>query len=97
MSAWYLFSALGFYPVDPVSGDYVLGSPLVSQATLQLGNGKVLKIIANNQSEQHPYVKAVRLNGKPLAGPLLSHQVLLQGGVLEFDMSATATEQTKEH
>ncbi|MDZ7871669.1 MAG: GH92 family glycosyl hydrolase [Rheinheimera sp.] len=93
MSAWYLFSALGFYPVDPVSGDYVLGSPLVSQATLQLGNGKVLKIIANNQSAQHPYVKAVRLNGKPLSNTLLSHQVLLQGGVLEFDMSATASVQ----
>lgn len=90
MSAWYLFSALGFYPVDPVSGDYVLGSPLVSQATLQLGNGKVLKIIANNQNEQHPYVKAVRLNGKPFTGPLLSHQALMQGGLLEFDMSATA-------
>jgi len=90
MSAWYLFSALGFYPVDPVSGDYVLGSPLVSQATLQLGNGKVLKIIANNQNEQHPYVNAVRLNGKPLRNAVISHQVLLQGGVLEFDMSATA-------
>jgi len=88
MSAWYLFSALGFYPVDPVSGDYVLGSPLVRQATLQLGNGKVLKIIANNQNEQHPYVKAVRLNGKPLSGAVLSHQTLMQGGLLEFDMSA---------
>ncbi len=97
MSAWYLFSALGFYPVDPVSGDYVLGSPQVNQATLRLGNGKVLKIIANNQSEQHPYVKAVRLNGKQLSGALLSHQALMQGGVLEFEMSATATEQTKEH
>ena len=89
MSAWYLFSALGFYPVDPVSGDYVLGSPLVRQATLRLGNGKVLKIIANNQSEQHPYVKAVRLNGQAVPGPLLSHQALLAGGVLEFDMSAS--------
>jgi len=89
MSAWYLFSALGFYPVDPVSGDYVLGSPLVRQATLRLGNGKVLKIIANNQSEQHPYVKAVRLNGQAVTGPLLSHQALLAGGVLEFDMSAS--------
>ncbi|WP_348733958.1 GH92 family glycosyl hydrolase [Rheinheimera texasensis] len=97
MSAWYLFSALGFYPVDPVSGDYVLGSPLVSQATLRLGNGKVLKIIANNQSEQHPYVKAVRLNGKPLRGALLSHQALMRGGLLEFEMSATATEQIKDH
>lgn len=97
MSAWYLFSALGFYPVDPVSGDYVLGSPLVRQATLTLGNGKVLKIIANNQKEQHPYVKAVRLNGQTLTGPLLPHQALLQGGVLEFDMSATAAEQTGDH
>ena len=97
MSAWYLFSALGFYPVDPVSGDYVLGSPLVSQATLMLGNGKVLKIIANNQNEQHPYVKAVRLNGKPLSGALLSHRALMQGGLLEFEMSATATEQIKDH
>jgi predicted alpha-1,2-mannosidase len=97
MSAWYLFSALGFYPVDPVSGDYVLGSPLVTTATLKLGNGKVLKIIANKQNEQHPYVKAVRLNGKTLTGPLLSHQALMQGGVLEFDMSATAAEQIRDH
>ena len=90
MSAWYLFSALGFYPVDPVSGEYVLGSPEVHQAVLQLGNGKQLTVKALNQSPQHVYVKAVTLNGQPVDGFTLSHQQLMQGGELIFTMSEQA-------
>ncbi|MBU2178447.1 MAG: GH92 family glycosyl hydrolase, partial [Gammaproteobacteria bacterium] len=82
MSAWYLFSALGFYPVDPVSGQYVLGSPLVQQAKLKLGNGNSLTIKALNQSPEHVYVSAVTLNGQPVTGFTLSHQQLMQGGEL---------------
>lgn len=90
MSAWYLFSALGFYPVDPVSGEYVLGSPEVYQATLQLGNGKQLTVKALNQSPQHLYVKAVTFNGTPVTGFTISHQQLMQGGELIFTMSEQA-------
>jgi putative alpha-1,2-mannosidase len=90
MSAWYLFSALGFYPVDPVSGDYVLGSPEVHQAVLQLGNGKELTVKAINQSPQHVYVKSVTFNGQPVQGFTLSHQQLMQGGELIFSMSEQA-------
>ena len=90
MSAWYLFSALGFYPVDPVSGDYVLGSPEVHQAVLQLGNGKKLTVKAINQSPQRVYVKSVTFNGQPVQGFTLSHQQLMQGGELIFSMSEQA-------
>lgn len=90
MSAWYLFSALGFYPVDPVSGEYVLGSPEVHQAVLKLGNGKQLTVKALNQSPQHVYVKSVTLNGQPVQGFTLSHQQLMQGGELIFSMSEQA-------
>ncbi|WP_197489980.1 GH92 family glycosyl hydrolase [Rheinheimera sp. SA_1] len=90
MSAWYLFSALGFYPVDPVSGEYVLGSPEVHQAILQLGNGKQLTVKALNQSPQHLYVKAVTFNGTPVTGFTISHQQLMQGGELIFTMSEQA-------
>ena len=87
MSAWYLFSALGFYPLDPVSGDYVLGSPLVQAARLQLGNGNSLQILVSPQSATKPYIQAVRLNGRRIEGPVLRHSDLMQGGLLEFDMS----------
>lgn len=90
MSAWYLFSALGFYPVDPVSGEYVLGSPEVHQAVLQLGNGKQLTVKAIHQSPQHVYVKSVTLNGQPVQGFTLSHQQLIKGGELIFTMSEKA-------
>lgn len=89
MSAWYLFSALGFYPVDPVSGQYVLGSPEVDSAVIKLENGNSLTISTVDQSDDHPYVKAVYWNNQPLNSFILSHQQLMQGGELKFEMSAT--------
>ncbi|WP_337879921.1 GH92 family glycosyl hydrolase [Rheinheimera sp.] len=89
MSAWYLFSALGFYPVDPVSGQYVLGSPEVTSALVQLENGKQLRISTVDQADDHPYVKAVYWNNLRLNHFMLSHQQLMQGGELKFEMSAT--------
>ncbi|GGO64835.1 GH92 family glycosyl hydrolase [Bowmanella pacifica] len=89
MSAWYLFSALGFYPVDPVSGEYVLGSPEVQSADIHLENGKVFKIRTENQGPKQVYVKAVTLNGKPLQGFRLRHSDILAGGELVFTMSET--------
>lgn len=89
MSAWYLFSALGFYPVAPASSDYVLGSPLVKSAEISLPNGQKLRIVAKNQSRQNPYVKSIKLNGRMLNNFQISHSQLLQGGLLEFEMSRT--------
>jgi len=88
MSAWYLFSSLGFYPVAPGSEFYVLGSPLVKSATLSLPNGKQLRIVAKNQSRKNCYVKSIRFNGQAFSGFEISHQLLLQGGLLEFEMSS---------
>ncbi|RYY94537.1 MAG: glycoside hydrolase family 92 protein, partial [Chitinophagaceae bacterium] len=85
MSAWYLFSALGFYPVAPGSGEYAIGSPLVRSATLRLG-GNTLRIEAAGQSPQNIYVQSVSLNGKALTRPFISHADLVKGGTLRFVM-----------
>jgi len=87
MSAWYLFSALGFYPVDPVTGEYILGSPAVDSADIHLENGKTFSVRTINQADNHVYVASVSLNGKPLEGFTLSHRDIMAGGVLEFKMS----------
>lgn len=87
MSAWYIFSSLGFYPVTPGSADYALGSPLVKKALIYLDNGKTLTIKANNQSKQNMYVQSVSVNGKKLEGTLLSHQDIMNGGEIIFEMS----------
>jgi putative alpha-1,2-mannosidase len=89
MSAWYIFSSLGFYPVTPGSPNYALGSPLVKEAKIHLDNEKTLTIIANNQSKDNVYVQSVSVNGKLLEGNLLSHQDIMNGGELIFEMSAT--------
>ncbi|WP_460892180.1 GH92 family glycosyl hydrolase [Rufibacter soli] len=88
MSAWYLFSSLGFYPVAPGSGQYALGSPVVKEATVQLENGKTFTIEAKNQSDKNVFVQKVELNGKTLAQPFLNHTDLANGGKLTFYMSA---------
>ncbi len=88
MSAWYVFSSLGFYPVAPGSVDYALGSPAVDEATLNLPNGKTFKIIAKNQSDKNVYVKKVTLNGKELHTPFIQHSDIINGGELIFTMSS---------
>ena len=87
MSAWYVFSALGFYPVTPGSDEYAIGSPLVKSAQLQLPNGKTLKLTAENQSPVNIYVQDVVLNGRSLKSQLIKHSDLLQGGELIFKMN----------
>ncbi|GLS25175.1 GH92 family glycosyl hydrolase [Marinibactrum halimedae] len=89
MSAWYLFSALGFYPVDPVAGVYSLGSPEVDSATIMLENGSTFSIKTKNQSSTHVYVKQVTLNGKVISDFSLKHSEILAGGELVFTMSET--------
>jgi len=87
MSAWYIFSALGFYPVTPGSIYYALGSPLVKEAKIHLDNGNELIIKAKNQSNDNMYVSSVTINGKKLTGTLLSHQEIMNGGKIIFEMS----------
>jgi predicted alpha-1,2-mannosidase len=87
MSAWYIFSSLGFYPMDPVSGKYQLGAPLFDKATIQLPSGKAFIIKANNLSESNIYVKKVTLNGQKLDRTYITFKELLYGGELVFDMT----------
>lgn len=82
-----MFSGMGFYPVDPISGQYVFGAPQFKYVKLSLPNGKTMEIKANNLSKENLYVKAIRLNGKPLKGRTLSYEALMKGGVLEYDMT----------
>ena len=88
MSAWYIFTALGFYPVAPGSEEYSLGSPAVDAAVLQLDNGKTFTIEAKDQGPKNVYVKRVTLNGMPLNRRYITHGEILNGGKLVFYMSA---------
>ena len=87
MSAWYIFSSLGFYPVTPGSPYYALGSPMIEKAIIHLENGKTLTIKANNQSKENVYVKSVSVNGNILETYLLSHYEIINGGEIIFEMS----------
>jgi predicted alpha-1,2-mannosidase len=89
MSAWYVMSSLGFYPVRHGDGTYVIGSPQFSRATLQLPNGKQLVIRTNGISSENIYVQSVRWNGSPYEKAFLLHEQLMQGGELVFEMGAT--------
>lgn len=92
MSAWYFLSALGFYPVDPVSGIYILGSPVTTGATLDMGKGRVLKIEVQRANASDCYVKEFRLNGKVQDKAWFRHSDIANGGTLTFVMSATPNE-----
>jgi len=87
MSAWYVFSSLGFYPVTPGSPNYALGSPLVKAAKINLDNGKILTIIAKNQSEENVYVKRVLVNGALISNNQITHNDIESGGEIIFEMS----------
>jgi predicted alpha-1,2-mannosidase len=87
MSAWYLFSALGFYPVAPASDQYQIGSPAIKTAVLKLENGKTLTIEALNQSDKNVYVEKVVVNGKELNRNYLTHAEITGGGKITFYMS----------
>jgi predicted alpha-1,2-mannosidase len=92
-SAWYVFSAMGFYPVCPVAGQYVLGAPLFNKITLTLENGKKVIINAPNNSAANKYVTGLTYNGKPYDLNYLDHKTLMQGAVLNFNMSAKPNKQ----
>jgi len=90
MSAWYVLSALGFYQVEPCGGRYVMGSPLVKEATLHVGGGKTFTIRTHGASEKAIYIKKALLNGKPLGNPkqalILNHADIVRGGTLDVYM-----------
>ncbi len=86
MSAWFLLSALGFYPVDPVSGNYVLGSPLVERATVAVGNGQQLEIEVKRRSSKDIYVQQFTLNGQPQRRAWFHHAEIATGGHILLQM-----------
>ncbi|GAA3839377.1 GH92 family glycosyl hydrolase [Streptomyces phyllanthi] len=85
-SAWYLFSALGFYPLVMASGEYAIGSPLFTKATVHLENGKDLVVRAPRNSAKNVYVQGLKVNGKKWTSTSLPHALIAKGGTLEFDM-----------
>jgi predicted alpha-1,2-mannosidase len=88
MSAWYIFSSLGFYPVCPGSNEYVIGSPSVDKATLNFENGKQFVITAQNLSDKNIYIQQIKLNGTVYNKYIINHQDIINGGSLEFVMGA---------
>jgi predicted alpha-1,2-mannosidase len=89
MSAWFVLSALGFYPVDPVSTIYVFGSPLFDRAEIALGEGRELRVIARGNAPDRPYVQSVTWNGEPWTRNWIAHADLVRGGELVFEMGAS--------
>jgi predicted alpha-1,2-mannosidase len=86
LSGWYIFSSLGFFPVCPGSGEYVFGAPLFKKATIQLGNGKNMVIEAPENSSENYYVENVEINGERIERNYLTHNELMNGGKITFDM-----------
>jgi putative alpha-1,2-mannosidase len=84
MSAWYIFSALGLYPVNPVSGEYVIGSPSFPKASFSLPNNKTFTITRDSNKK---YIDKVRLNGNDLSRAYLTHKEITDGGRLDFIMA----------
>jgi predicted alpha-1,2-mannosidase len=89
MSAWYVFTALGFYPVAPGSNEYVIGRPFLDAVTMNLPNGKRFRIVADALDDAHTYIGRVSLNGKPLERSFIRHEEIMAGGELRFTMQAT--------
>lgn len=86
MSAWYIFAAMGFYPVCPASPYYIIGSPAFEKLQLPLENGRTFTVIARNASKENIYIRSARLNGKPYDKSYISHDDITSGATLEFEM-----------
>ncbi len=86
MSAWLLFTAMGFYPVNPAGGEYMIGSPMYGEISLTLANGKVFRVEAANNSAKNVYIQSATLDGTPLDVPLITWEQIQSGGVLHFVM-----------
>ena len=88
MSAWFIFSSLGFYPVAPGSDQYIIGSPAVQNARLNLENGKTFEIDVKDQSDKNVYIQKIELNGKVLTRNYITHAEIMDGGKINFVMGA---------
>jgi len=88
MSAWYLFSALGFYPVNPVSGNYVVGTPFFESIKIHFPNAKTPLVISSKGALEKPYVKSLSINGKNIWDPIIKHEQIAHGGMINFEMSS---------
>ena len=86
MSAWYVFSAMGFYPVDPVSGKYEIGTPLYPEMKMHLANGKTFTILAPAVSKENIYIQSVKLDGNPYDKSYITHEQIMNGSIFEFEM-----------
>ncbi|KAB5339513.1 glycoside hydrolase family 92 protein [Bacteroides salyersiae] len=93
MSSWYVFSALGFYPVNPSDGMYVFGRPIFDKVVLKLPENKVFEIRANNNSAENKYIQSIELNGQPYNKLDISHADIMAGGTLVFTMGNRPNEQ----
>ncbi len=91
MSAWYVFSAMGFYPVNPAGGVYVFGSPLMESASIKVGDGKTFNISVENYSPENIYIKSIKLNGKKYQNVFIRHEDIIKGGKLEYVMTNRPT------
>ena len=89
MSAWYVMSAMGFYPVNPVSGKYEIGTPIFPKVQLHLANGKVFTVLAPQVSRENMYIQSVKLNGVAYDKCYITHQQIMEGATLEFEMGNT--------
>ncbi|TKG93961.1 glycoside hydrolase family 92 protein [Puteibacter caeruleilacunae] len=93
MSSWMIFSAMGFYPVNPADQTYVIGTPLVDKAVIKLAANKTFTMRAENLTDENKYIESATLNGKPVTKSYLTHQQIINGGELVFKMSATPNKQ----
>jgi putative alpha-1,2-mannosidase len=92
MSAWYVLSSVGFYPVNPANGEYVFGSPLADQSDLTLGNGKHFVVKAENRNKQNIYIQKATLNGVPYTSSFIRHSDIMKGGELVLTMGSKPSE-----
>ena len=97
MSAWYIFSSMGFYPVCPGSDQYVMGSPLVKEAVIQLENGKRFTVKAENSADENVYVKSIKLNGSPYKKSFITHSDIVNGGELVFEMGSKPNKKSSSY
>ena len=86
MSAWFVFSSMGFYPVDPVSGKYEIGTPIFPEVKMHLANGKAFTVLAPDVSRENIYIQSVKLNGRPYDKSYITHEQIMNGDTLEFEM-----------
>lgn len=90
MSAWFVFSSMGFYPVDPICGKYEIGTPIFPEVKIHLANGKTFTVLAPTTSRENIYIQSVKMNGRPYDKSYITHEQIMNGDTLEFEMGNRA-------